>query len=180
MESLEQFLSPERKENAKRCFICFCFLKNSKKCSGICGEGLEAFQNQGTSWSQINTPFELKEHNFTALLNRLNKQNYKEKIIVRTSCRVSFRNKIMTFEERYGLIILSESSSEENTSTLSSDSPFKHATLSAIGNVRTLEKKCFNCNEIKTIDNEAYNDRGLARITCEATADEIEERKNIF
>ena len=49
MEALEPFLSPERKENAKRCFVCFSFSMNSKKCSGIGREGLEAFRNQATS-----------------------------------------------------------------------------------------------------------------------------------
>ena len=137
MEALELFLSPERKENAKRCFMYFRFLKNSEKCSGIGGEGLEAFRNQAASWFKINIPFELKEHNFTEVLNGLNKQNDKEKVIVHT-CRVGFRNKIKTFQERYGLISLSESLSEENTRTLSSESPFKHATRSAVGNVRTL------------------------------------------
>ena len=58
-------LSSERKESAKRCFICFRFLKYSEKCSGIDGEGLEAFRNQAASRSQINIPFELKEHNCT-------------------------------------------------------------------------------------------------------------------
>ena len=74
-----------------------------EKRSGIGGKGLQAFRNQASSWSQINIPFELKEHNFTEVLNRLNKQNDKEKIIVHISCRVSFRNKIKTFQERYGL-----------------------------------------------------------------------------
>ena len=109
---------------------------------------MEAFQNQAASWSQINVPFELKEHNFSEVLNRLNKQNDKEKIIVHASCRVSFRNKIKTFQERYGLINLSKSSPEENARKPSSDSQFKHATRSAVGNVRTLEKKCFTCNEV--------------------------------
>ena len=35
---------------------------------------------------------------------------------------------------------------EENTRTLSSESSFKHATRSVVGNVRTLEKICFICN----------------------------------
>ena len=74
---------------------------------------------------------------------------------------------------------MSESSSEENTRAVSSDSPFKHAIRSAVGNVRTLEKKCFICNEIRTIDNEASNDGGIARVTREDIAD-IQERKNIF
>ena len=43
---------------------------------------------------------------------------------------------------RYGLVYLSENSSEENTRTLSSDFLPKHATRSAVEN-RTLEKKCF-------------------------------------
>ena len=176
MEALEPPLSPERKENAKRSFICFRFLKNSEKCSEIGGEGLEAFRNQAASWSQINIQFELKEHNFTEVLNRLNKQNDKEKVIVHTSCRVGFRNKVKTFQERYGLINLSEGSIEENTRTVSSDSPSKHATRSAIGNVRTLEKKCFICNEIRTVDNEAYNGGGLARITCEDTKNRRTEK----
>ena len=179
MEASEPFFSPERKESAKTCFIRFRFLKNSEKCSGIGGEGLEAIRNQAPK-SQVNIPFELKEHNFTEVLNRLNKQNDTEKIIVHTSCRVSFRNNIRTFQERYGLINLSESSSEENTRTLSSDSPFKHATRSAVGIARTLEKKCFTCNESRTVDNEAYNNGGLAKITCEDTADKTEEQKNIF
>ena len=42
--------------------MCFRFLKNSEKYSGIGWEGLEAFRNQAASWSQINIPFELKEH----------------------------------------------------------------------------------------------------------------------
>ena len=179
MEALEPFLSPERKENAKRCFVCFRFSMNSKKCSGIGREGLEAFRNQATSWSQINIPPELKEHNSTEVLNRLNKQNDKENIIVHTLCRVSLRNKIKTFEERYGLLNLSDSSPEENTKTFSSDSPFKHASRSAVGNVRTLKNKRFICNEIRTADNEAYNYVGFVRITSEDTADEI-ERKIMF
>ena len=68
---------------------------------------------------------------------------------------------------------MSESSYEENARTLSSDSPFKHATRSAVGKVRALEKKCFICNEIRTIDNEAYNNGELARMTREDTADKI-------
>ena len=99
----------EPKESAKRCFICFRFLKNSVKCSGIYGEGLEAFQNQTASWCQIDIPFELKEHNFTEVLIRLNKQNDKEKVIVHALCQVNFRNKIKIFQERHGLINLSES-----------------------------------------------------------------------
>ena len=61
MEASEALLSSGRKESVKRCFACFRFLKNSEKCSGIDGEGLEAFQNQAASWSQINIPYELKE-----------------------------------------------------------------------------------------------------------------------
>ena len=60
--------------------LIFHFLKNSKKCLR------KVFRNQVTSWFQINIPFELKEHNFTKVPNKLNKQNDKEKIIVHTSC----------------------------------------------------------------------------------------------
>ena len=65
-------------------------------------------------WSKINIQFELKEHNFTEMLNRLNKQNdkIKEKEIDHKSCRVSFRNKIKAFQESNVLIDFSESSSE--------------------------------------------------------------------
>ena len=73
-----------------------------------------------------------KKHDFTEVLNRLNKQNDKEKIIVHKSCRVSFRNKIKTFQEKHGIIDLCDSSPEENTRTLTSDSPLKHATRSAL------------------------------------------------
>ena len=47
----------------------------------IGGECLEAFRNQAASWFQMNIPFELKEHNFTEVLNRINK-NYREKNIL--------------------------------------------------------------------------------------------------
>ena len=146
----------------------------------IGGEDLETFRNQAASWSQINIPFELKEHNFTEVLIRLNKQNDKEKIIVHTLCGVSFRSKIKAFQKRHGLVNLPESSTEESTRTLSTDSPFKHATRSVVGNCRTLEKKCFICNEFRTVDNEVYNDGGLARIKREDTADKIQERKSNF
>ena len=85
-----------------------------KKCSGIGGEFLEAFQNHVASCCQTNIPFEPKEHNFTEVLNRLKKQNDKEKIILHTSRRVRFRH--------------------------SSDSPLKHAARSAVENVIILEK----------------------------------------
>ena len=78
------------------------------------------------------------------------------------------------------LINLSDSSSEEKARTLSSDSPFKHTTRSAVGNVRTLEKKCFICNEIRIVDDETKNDGGVARITREGMSDKIKERKNIY
>ena len=81
MEASEPLLSPERKENAKRCFICFRFLKNSKKCSGIGGEGLDAFRNQAASWSQINIPFELKEHSFTEMLKDLTNKPTKKRLL---------------------------------------------------------------------------------------------------
>ena len=66
------------------------------------------------SWSKINIQFELKEHNFTEMLNRLNKQNdkIKEKSIDHTSCRVCFRNKFKAPPEKHGLTDLSERSSE--------------------------------------------------------------------
>ena len=90
---------------------------------------------------------------------------------------VTNKYSIKTFKERYGFINWSENSFEENTGTLEFDSLVKHASRSVVGNVRTLEKKCFICNEITTICNEAYNDGGLARITREDTADKIQERK---
>ena len=67
---------------------------------------METFQNQAASWFQINISFELKEHSFTEVLNRLNKHNDKEKFIVYTS---------KTFKERHGFNNLCESLSEENT-----------------------------------------------------------------
>ena len=67
---------------------------------------METFQNQAASWFQINISFELKEHNFTEVLNRLNKHNDKEKFIVYTS---------KTFKELHGFNNLCESFSEENT-----------------------------------------------------------------
>ena len=56
----------------------------------------------------------MKEHNFTEMLNRLNKQNdkIKGKGIDHTSRSVNFRNKMKAFQERHVLIDLSESSSE--------------------------------------------------------------------
>ena len=179
MAASEPFLSPERKECTRRCFICFQFLKKNDKCSGIGKEGFETFQEQATSWSQIKVPFELKEHNFTEVLLRLEKHDGKEKIVVHQSCRTNFRNKIKKFQERHGLINVGESSFEENAIPDSSESSIKHATRSVIGNVRTLEKKCFICNEIRPVDNEAYTNGGLARITREDTAHKIQERKNI-
>ena len=77
-----------------------------KKCSVIGGKFLEAFQNHVAPCSQTNIPFEPKEHSFTEVLNRLKKQNDKEKIILHTSYRVRFRNKIKTFQEGHGLIKL--------------------------------------------------------------------------
>ena len=73
---------------------------------------------------------------------------------------------------------MSESWSEKNTRTLSLKSPLKHAAWSAVGNVKTLEKKCWICNEIRTVDNEAYNDGGLARIRREDNADRRTEEWN--
>ena len=93
----------------KRRFLCFCHLKNSEKCSGIGGEGLEAFHNQAASWAQINIPFELKEHNFNEFSKCPNKQNDKEQTIVYALCQISFRNKIKIFQERHALINLPES-----------------------------------------------------------------------
>ena len=72
-------------------------------------------------------------------LTRLNKQNDKGKIIVHTSCRISFRNKKKTFQKRHGLINLPESSSEESARTHMSDSPLKHAVRSAVLYVMKLE-----------------------------------------
>ena len=50
---------------------------------------------------------------------------------------LALEKQIKAFRERRGLIDLSESSSEKNTGTLSSNSPLKYVTQSAIGNVRT-------------------------------------------
>ena len=102
------------------------------------------------------------------------------KIIAHTPCRVSYRKKKKTFQERHGLINLSESSSEENVRTLSSVYSLEYATRSVVGNIRTLEKKFFNCNKIRSVDNEACNDGGLAEITREDTADKIQEGKNVL
>ena len=154
-------------------FYIFHFLKNSEKCSGIGGEGLEAFQNQTASWSQKIIPFELKERNFTEVLNVL-------KLLLIHRVVLAIEKKIKTFQERHGLINLSGSSSEENTRTLSSVCSLEYATRSVVGNIRTLERKFFNCNKIRSVDNEACNDGGLAEITREDTADKIQEGKNVL
>ena len=96
-------------------FHIFSRFKEQQK---IPGEGIEAFRNQVASWFQIHISFELKEHNFTEVINKPNKQNNREKIVVYTLCHVSFRNKTKTFHQIHGLINLSESSSEEYTKTL--------------------------------------------------------------
>ena len=43
-----------------------------------------------------------------------------------------------------------------------------------VGNVRTLKKKYFICNEIRTVNNEAFNGGELVRVTREDTTDQIE------
>ena len=53
---------------------------------------------------------------------------------------LALEKQIKAFQERRGLIDLSESSSEKNTGTLSSNSPLKYVTQSAIGNVRTKKR----------------------------------------
>ena len=102
------------------------------------------------------------------------------KIIAHTSCRVSYRKKKKDFSGKTWLINLSESSSEENVRTLSSVYSREYATRSVVGDIRTLEKKFFNCNKIRSVDNEACNDGGLAEITREDTADKIQEGKNVL
>ena len=44
MEALEPFLSPERKENAKRCFMYFRFLKNSENALELAGKVWKHFE----------------------------------------------------------------------------------------------------------------------------------------
>ena len=153
-------------------FYIFHFLKNSEKCCGIGGEGLETFQNQAASWSQKIIPFELKERNFTEVLNGL-----KLLLIHRVVLAIE---KKKDFSGKTWLINLSESSSEENVRTLSSVYSLEYATRSVVGDIRTLEKKFFNCNKIRSVDNEACNDGGLAEITREDTADKIQEGKNVL
>ena len=43
-----------------------------------------------------------------------------------------------------------------------------------VGNIRTLKKKCFICNEIRTVNNEAFNGGGLVRVTRKDITDQIE------
>ena len=49
-----------------------------------------------------------------------------------------------------------------------------------IGNVKTLEKKCFICNEIRSVDNNPYNEGGLQRCSCGPTAEKLLARKEVF
>ena len=69
---------------------------------------------------------------------------------------IKFRNRIANFQERFGTIhSINKECSEE--------SAINHATRSMIGNVKTLEKRCFICNEIWIVDNNPYNEGGLQR-----------------
>ena len=55
----------------------------------------------------------------------------------------------------------------------------KHATQFFVDNVKTLERKCFICNEIRTIDDNSYNEGGLLRRIV-VTGSKIMARKDVF
>lgn len=80
-------------------------------------------------------------------------------------CRIRFRNKIKTFEKRDRLSNFSERPSEKNTRKVNSDSLLKHAYHSVVQTVKPLERKCFICKNISTIDKEVHIKGGLASMT---------------
>ena len=61
----------------------------------------------------------------------------KKKVLIIHRVALALERQIKAFQERRGLIDLSESSDEKSTRTLSSNSLLKYVTQLAIGNVRT-------------------------------------------
>ena len=80
-------------------------------------------------------------------------------------CRIRFRSKIKTFEKRERPSNFCEKPSEKNTRKVNSDSLLKHAYHSAVQSVKPLERKCFICKNISTIDNEVHIKGALASMT---------------
>ena len=178
MESSKPFLSVERKGN-RRCLICSEDLKQFDKTSLILKDGLEAFTNQALIWSKINIPIEVKENRYTEVLAKINENSNKE-LIVHATCRTTFRTKLKKFQDKYGNIptYSLEQTTDSNPSIATLDSPVK--TRSSVSRIEALEKKCFICNKIRTIDSNDYKEGGLAKVTLGDTAEKIIERKNIF
>ena len=94
-------------------------------------------------------PLKVNEHPYTEVLGRLEQcpQNDGDiDIVVHSTCRIKFRNRIANFQERFGTIASSESVSDETQSVnkeCSEESDVNHATRPMIGNVKTLEKRSY-------------------------------------
>ena len=96
---------------------------------------------------------------------------------------LSLEIKLLSFKNALGQLPLSESVSDEIKSVnkqCSEESPVKYATRSRIENVKTLEKKCFICNEIRSVDNNRCNEGGLQRCSRGTTAEKLLSRKEVF
>ena len=125
---------------------------------------------------------EVNEHNYTQVDSRLcewENSGSLNKIIVHSTCRTNFRTRVKTFQNSYGEKLADTVEQSELTS-IDGCSPVKHATRFVVDNVKTLERKCFICNEIRTSDDNPYNEGGLQRCNRGDTGSKIMKRKDAF
>ena len=141
------------------------------------------FRSKQFAWSQIQIPLEVNENPYTEVLGRLEQYPQNDgdiDIVLHSTYRIKFRNRIANFQERFGTIPSSESVSDETQSVnkeCSEESAVNYATSSMIGNVKTLEKRCFICNEIRIVDNNPYNEGGLQRCSRGPTAEKTASKE---
>eukprot|EP00794_Sanderia_malayensis_P019637 gene19637-21580_t len=174
----KSFLSLES-EHETKCLLCRGTLDNKEKKHSLTDSGWVKLKELSLLWRDINIDLKDKYHNFTNVSESICE---KEEAFgsVHNTCRVIFRTKASSYLKRYGKVETvahtvednaEDSSCEQNSTTLYRRSNSQH--------LKT-KRRCFTCQEIRSVDTNSYLEDGLARCSQEKSRNRILERTEIF
>ena len=179
-------LSPERISKVQLCYVCGIGIPK-KDFTCVKSDGFKTFKDLAEQWAEIPVPIDVKEYCYTQVLMKLGNEVVND-IPLHKTCRVSFRTRISRLKTKYAVNVDSgdcEDSARDSESCITesnepSTARVEYSTRKHVANVKSLEKKCFICNETRDCDNNPYANGGLTRCSREDIADKLQARKDIF
>ena len=172
-EMSESFLSVDARRD-ENCLICLKTLTENDKIKCIANNDLEKFKEVAKDWTNIKIDSNDKLFRFTEVDSRV-RNEVQPFGRIRENCGVKFKTQINRYRRKYG------DSIDEESGLSSNDDGECHMVTNEIrkSNRRKIAKElCFICPKKRLVDNNSYNEGGMARCETDSAVEKLHTISN--